>query len=141
MNACCSSNAAAANSRAGTSPAPAQAQACCQSAKHYRPHADVVEAENEFRIAVDVPGATSESVELDLNNGVLTITANVPARERQGAAWLRREYGVGAYRRTFQLGDGIDTEGIAAELAHGVLTVTLPKTAARRSRKIEVRNN
>lgn len=141
MNTCCATpTSTAANGRSNTSNTAVGATPRT-SAKHYRPHVDVLENDREFRIVADVPGATSESIELDLNQGVLTITANVPPREKSGAQWLRREYGVGGYRRTFHLGDAIDTSAIDAELSNGVLTVRLPKTAAKQARKIEVRNN
>jgi HSP20 family protein len=52
---------------------------------------------------------------------------------------LRQEYGVGDYRRSFRLGDGFDASQITAELARGVLTVRVPRVAAVRPRRVEVR--
>jgi HSP20 family molecular chaperone IbpA len=52
---------------------------------------------------------------------------------------VRQEYGVGDYRRSFRLGDGFDASQITADLARGVLTVRIPRLAAVRPRKVEVR--
>jgi HSP20 family protein len=109
--------------------------------KFYRPAIDVVETGDAYIIHADVPGATAGSIDLSFEKGVLTVTASVPPRERAGASALRREYGVGSYRRSFQLGDSIDSNAIGAELHNGVLTITLPKAAEQRARKIEVRHN
>jgi HSP20 family protein len=55
--------------------------------------------------------------------------------------YLLREYGVGDFRRTFQIGEGIDAAKIAAELREGVLTVHLPKAPELMPRKIAVKAN
>ena len=52
---------------------------------------------------------------------------------------VRQEGGVGDYRRSFRLGDGFDASQITADLARGVLTVRIPRLAAVRPRKVEVR--
>lgn len=137
MNTCCSPNTRS-NSCATTNAARAASAA---AEKFYRPVIDVVETGDAHIIHADVPGATPESIDLSFEKGVLTVTASVPPRERDGASVLRREYGVGSYRRSFQLGDAIDSNGIGAELHNGVLTITLPKAAEQRARKIEVRHN
>ncbi|MFM7041748.1 MAG: Hsp20/alpha crystallin family protein [Planctomycetaceae bacterium] len=52
---------------------------------------------------------------------------------------VRQECGVGDYRRSFRLGDYFDASQITADLARGVLTVRIPRLAAVRPRKVEVR--
>jgi HSP20 family molecular chaperone IbpA len=49
------------------------------------------------------------------------------------------ERGHGAFARTFEFGTKIATEAVSADLADGVLTITLPKAAPQAARKIEVR--
>jgi HSP20 family protein len=66
------------------------------------------------------------------------VHAPVAARPLPGRM-LRQEYGVGDYRRSFRLGDGFDASQITAELARGVLTVRVPRVAAVRPRRVEVR--
>jgi len=62
----------------------------------------------------------------------------VPARELPGRA-VRQEYGIGNYRRSFRLGDGFDGSAISADYRRGMLTIRVPRLAAVRPRKVEVR--
>jgi len=61
----------------------------------------------------------------------------VPGRPRTGTP-VRQEYGVGDYRRSFQIGEGFDGSQIAAAYRNGVLTVRIPRLAAVRPRTIPV---
>ena len=60
-------------------------------------------------------------------------------RPEQPGRPVRQEYGIGNYRRSFRLGEGFDTAQITADYARGVLTVRVPRLAAVRPRKVEVR--
>lgn len=104
----------------------------------YRPEIDIRETPEAFIVEADVPGATPESVDLTVDQGVLTLRVGVPGRSPDGARRLVREYGVGSYERSFRIGEGVDTEKIGAELKDGVLTLTLPKSETTRARKIKV---
>jgi HSP20 family protein len=87
---------------------------------------------------VDLPGVRSEQVDLNVQDGVLTLKASVAPRWREGARGMLCEYGVGDYVREFRLGEAIDTTRISAEMKNGVLTLKLPKVEAARPRKIQV---
>lgn len=108
--------------------------------REFIPACDIVESKEDLQLFIDMPGAKSESVELDLKNGALTITARVEDRVPADMNFLLREYGIGDFRRSFNIGEGIDANEISAALRNGVLTVTLPKSEAIRPRKIEVKN-
>jgi len=103
------------------------------------PTVDIIENGNELLLVADVPGAKADSVDIDYERGVLTIEARVEPRQAENADYLLREYGVGDFCRSFQIGEGIDAEKIHAEIANGVLTLHLPKTEALKPRKVEVR--
>ena len=108
-------------------------------ADHYfRPNVDIVELPHELVLFADTPGAKSDSIDVQFENGELTVRAEVEPR-RLDANYLLREYGVGGFVRTFRVGDQIDASRITAEYADGVLKLHLPKAAAIRPRKIEVR--
>ena len=104
----------------------------------FRPDVDIYETGDEYVVTADVPGAKPETIDLNVENGVLTLRAAVTERGPEGARPVAREYGVGAYERSFRIGEGIDTARIGAELRHGVLTLRLPKAETTRSRKITV---
>jgi HSP20 family molecular chaperone IbpA len=62
-------------------------------------------------------------------------------RSPSGAAvhYHQVERGHGAFRRTFEFAEKIDTEHVTADLAEGVLTITILKVPPPPARKIEVR--
>lgn len=111
-----------------------------RSGRVYRPNVDIIERADELLLMADVPGVRGEDVDIQYENGLLSIRAAVNPRQREGAAscvWC--EYGIGDFERSFQVGEGIDPARIQAECANGVLTVHLPKTEAVKPRKITVK--
>lgn len=104
----------------------------------FRPPVDVAENESSFIITADVPGSTAEQIGIDLDRGVLTLTARVEPRPVDPARPLRREFGVGDWRRVFRVGDSVDASAVTADYTAGVLTIRLPKTQSARARKITV---
>lgn len=100
------------------------------------PPVDIAEFDHEITLTLDLPGASPESVNVDLDKGNLTIHASV--EPRAGARWLRREYGVGDYHRVFEVSDQIDSGAVTAEFNAGVLTVHLPKAAKAVARRVTV---
>ena len=104
----------------------------------FRPNCDIVETADELRIYADVPGATSEDIDIHFEKGALTIHAKVNERRQAEAKYALREYGVGGFFRTFQVDESIDTGRIRAEVKGGVLILHLPKSEAVKPRKIAV---
>jgi HSP20 family molecular chaperone IbpA len=98
---------------------------------------DIVELAEELVVHADVPGARAEDIDVNFEDGALTIYAKVPARSPSGPVLLR-EYGIGDYRRTFRVSEQIDASRISAQYRHGVLTLHLPKAERARPRKIKV---
>jgi HSP20 family molecular chaperone IbpA len=104
----------------------------------YQPNVDIRDLGNEVVFDADIPGAKADGIDVSFEDGVLSVQASVPAREIPGRAILQ-EYGIGNYRRSFRLGEGFDASQIAADYRRGVLTVRVPRVAAVRPRKVEVR--
>lgn len=104
----------------------------------FRPNVDIVETESELLLVADVPGANEDSLDMDFERGQLSIRAKVMPRQKEDTTYVRREYEVGAFFRSFQVGEAIDSGKISAGLKNGVLTVHLPKTEAVKARKIPV---
>jgi len=105
------------------------------------PAVDVVEKDTEYRITAELPGMDEKDVEVKLAGDVLTISGEKKdEHEEKEKHFSFSERRYGAFKRTFQLPEGVDCEKIAASFEKGVLTVTLPKTAAAKSaeKKIEV---
>jgi HSP20 family molecular chaperone IbpA len=107
----------------------------------FAPLVDVYQKDDGTIVLVaEVPGAAADSVDIRVDKGVLTIeaTANVPQPEGEFTRTYTGFVG-GRYFRAFALSDEVDREKIDASLADGVLTVTLPRAAAARTRKIEIK--
>jgi HSP20 family protein len=103
----------------------------------FTPNVDILENAEELTLVADMPGVNPDSVDIQYERGELTIRGRVAPRNEQHA-FLLNEYGVGDFYRVFQLGEGVDNARISAEIAHGVLTVHLPKVERIKPRKIEV---
>jgi len=106
--------------------------------RFYSPPVDILEKEDEILLVADVPGARPGDVDIEFEDGLLTVHAKVQPRYPEGAEFLRQEYGVGDYLRSFQVSEAIDVAKITAEYANGVLTLHLPKSVGLRPRKIAV---
>jgi HSP20 family protein len=106
------------------------------------PAIDVIEAEKEYRIKVELPGMDAGNVELTLSGDMLTIKGEKKdEREEKSESYHLSERRFGSFRRSFQLPRGVDRERVDASFDKGVLTVTLPKTAeaAAQQRKIDIK--
>jgi HSP20 family protein len=105
------------------------------------PHMDVSETDNEIAITADLPGVAPNDVSVMLNDDILTISGERKAEhqeERKNFHVMERTHGT--FQRSLRLPFAVDPSQVQAHFEHGVLRVTLPKTAAtQRSRRIEVR--
>jgi len=104
----------------------------------FRPRIDIFETDEQLVLYGDLPGVAPDMLDIEFENGVLTIHGKVD-RRHDVAQSLYREYGVGDYYRTFNVSEVIDSTKITAELKNGVLMVRLPKSDAVKPRRIEVR--
>jgi HSP20 family protein len=105
------------------------------------PLVDIYEAEDgTTMLLAEVPGAKSESLDIRVDKGVLTLRADAALPET-GDEYAPTYTGFvgGEYFRAFALSDEIDREGIEASLENGLLTLKLPKAAEAMTRKIEIK--
>ncbi len=91
-----------------------------------------------FVIEFDLPGASRESIDLDVERNVLTVRAE---RMAKNGDWemLATERPRGHFSRQLVLGDNLDLERIDAAYADGVLRLTVPVAEKAKPRKIEIR--
>ncbi len=117
----------------------AEAAERTRSGQVYRPNVDILETASELTLIADVPGVKSEDIDIDFEEGVLTIQGKIASRYADGTRFLLHEYGIGDFYRTFRVSEQINVSGVQAECAGGVLTVHLPKVEAAKPRKIAVK--
>lgn len=107
----------------------------------WAPAVDVYETADRYVIAAELPGLTLEDVDLAVEETRITIRgrrAEGGLGQADGRQYHQVERGHGAFVRTFDLGNPIDTAGVSATLTDGVLTVTVRKHAPPPARRIEV---
>jgi HSP20 family molecular chaperone IbpA len=108
-------------------------------ARHYVANTDVYETEAELTLVMEIPGVEKKDLDVQLENDVLRVEGRIDFSKYEGLEPVYAEYNVGHFVRAFTLSNKIDQEGITAELAEGVLTLTLRKAKSAAQRRIEVR--
>ena len=111
-----------------------------ESLPTFEPQVDIVGKSGSLVILADMPGVRKEDVEVVLESGTLTISAEVHPSQYEGMEIQRQEYDVGNYQRHFRLGEGLDDEKVQAVIKNGVLCLTIPKSTKYTSRRIEIKS-
>lgn len=101
------------------------------------PPVDVFENEDELLVVADVPGATADGIDVQIEKGQLSILAR-RSDEFVGTT-LANEYRARDYFRVFSVPQGIDASKIDARLTAGILRLRLPKSESLKPRRIEVK--
>lgn len=112
-------------------------RACSPSPRPASVAVDIHETDQAFVIEADLPGFGRESLDIQVDAGILSLTASRQAKEDRGEAKLA-ERRTGEVSRAFRLPESVDPEAISAKLEHGVLTLTLNKRDEVKPRKVEV---
>lgn len=108
-------------------------------ARYFVPSTDIYETEDALTLEMEVPGAEKKDVSIQLENDVLRVEGRIDFSKYEELEPVYAEYNVGHYARTFTLSSKIDRDGISAELADGVLTLTLKKSKEALPRQIAIR--
>lgn len=103
---------------------------------------DIRDNGNEYVLEADLPGFSKGDINIDIQDGRLTINAErhseFEEKDKKGN-YVRCERSYGKFSRSFDT-TGIDTDAIKAGFADGVLTLTMPKLVETKpaSRKLEI---
>src|ERR1700759_4354750 len=100
---------------------------------------DAYRKDDSFLLQLDLPGVTPDSIDLTVEDNVLTISAERPAPARSdGVESVIAERTFGTSTRQVFLGKTLDSERIEASYEGGVLTVAIPVAEQAKPRRIEV---
>ena len=94
----------------------------------YSPLMNVSETESDYLIMMDLPGVEKKDVDVDLNNGILTVSGERKTSEksdRNNRIWHEATYGT--FSRSFELNSDIVEDKIKANFKDGVLNIAMPK--------------
>ena len=91
---------------------------------------DVRETEDAIEADIDLPGVKKDEIQVHLENGYLTVSAEKHADKQAGKGkYLRQERYSGTVSRTFYVGDALKPDDVKAKYEDGVLVVSLSKKA------------
>jgi HSP20 family protein len=106
------------------------------------PRTDIIERKSDYIITAEMPGISKDNFKVEIENNVLTIHGKKFAQENsEGDQQFRSERQYGNYRRSFRLGDEIDSEKIDARYDSGILEIVLPKSKKAKPKMVEVKIN
>lgn len=89
---------------------------------------NIVETGNSYRVEVAAPGFAKENFRLSIDNGVITIKGEkIMTQQNNTEQYLRQEFAVDNFERSFNLPKAVDTNKIDASYREGILFVTLGK--------------
>ncbi len=100
---------------------------------------DVDEDDESITIEAEMPGFKRDEIEVNVENGVLTIKGERQAKEGNGRKRHMSERRYTRVQRSFSLPRSVDGSDVDATMSDGILTVRLNKTEASKPRKIEIR--
>jgi HSP20 family molecular chaperone IbpA len=110
-----------------------------RAAKVYNPDVDIMEGKDRIVVIADMPGVNENSVEVTLDDNVLTIYGRVDWKLPEKMKLTHAEYGVGDYQRIFTISGEINRERIEANVKNGVLRLVMPKNDVPKMKKIAVK--
>ena len=93
---------------------------------------------DEFVVHFDLPGVDPASIDLTVENNVLTVRAERKWSVDDVDKVAINERPQGTFSRQLFLGEQLDTERIAAGYEHGVLTLTIPMAEQAKPKKVEI---
>ena len=103
------------------------------------PAVDIVEEKDRFVLRADVPGVKPDDIEVNMENGVLTVAGQRHEEKREEQEGMHRVERVsGRFYRRFSLPDTANADEISARSKDGILEVVIPKQAAVQARRITV---
>ena len=110
-----------------------------QSVADWAPAVDIIEEKDRFVLKADVPGVKPEDIDVNMENGVLSVSGHRHEESTEQADGIKRiERLSGRFYRRFTLPEAADADGISAKCANGILEVVIPKQPAVQARRITV---
>ncbi|MHC1692024.1 MAG: Hsp20/alpha crystallin family protein [Sphaerochaetaceae bacterium] len=113
------------------------------------PSVDIKENDANYVLEAELPGYCEKNVDVNIDKHVLKISSvkeceneekkSEEKNEETNENYLIRERSCQSFERSFTLPEGIDEENIEGEFKNGILTITIPKVAAKQPKRIEVK--
>ena len=109
------------------------------STRNWVPAVDIFEEKERFVVRADVPGVKPADIEINMDNGILTVSGERHDEDRSNVDGVSRyERTAGRFLRRFSLPDTADADAVKASSANGILEIAIPKQPAVQARRITV---
>ena len=107
--------------------------------RRWIPAMDLVETKDHLLLRADLPGLSEEDVNIEIKDGVLTVSGERKAEhEEKSEGFYRVERAFGSFSRSLNLPDGIDAGQVNASFDNGVLEVKIPKPAESKPHRVQI---
>ena len=104
----------------------------------WTPLADLSETDDAYTVKVDLPGVHKDQVQVQVQDRQLSVTGEIPEPQENDGRQHRRSRRTGRFELHTYLPGEVNSDAVRAELADGVLTVTVPKAEASKPHKVEI---
>lgn len=105
----------------------------------FAPAFEVKETKDSYLFKADLPGVKQQDIDVNLTGNRLTISGKREAeKQEKNDAYYTYERSYGSFTRAFTMPDGIDPNGIHADLRDGVLTINVPKKPEAQPKKVTI---
>lgn len=109
-----------------------------RASEHYiKPLVNIIETEDGLTLLADIPGAAKETMDINVEKGILTV--NAPVSQSIVGRSIYTEFDFAHYYRQFTIPETLDHEKSKAEFINGVLTLKVPVAEAAKPRRIEIK--
>jgi HSP20 family protein len=102
------------------------------------PPVDVAETQEKILVRAELPGMKQEDIQIEFENGLLTLRGERKIEKQEAVTWLRVERTYGNFSRSFTLPRTIDAERISAVYRDGILEIEVPKREEAKPKQIRI---
>ena len=99
------------------------------------PKVNVYEYDDKIGIVAEIPGLDKKNVSVDVEDQVLTISGDKHGFDDSGGKCITRELKQSSFKRSFNLGDHLDGDGVSAQFKDGMLSISIPKKEPEQPKK------
>lgn len=92
------------------------------------PAIDLIDVSDKFIILAMLPGVEREEIDLSVSERAITLRGERKRETAEGARYIRRERGYGAFEKKIELPEPIQTDKVSAKYTDGILNIILPKS-------------
>jgi len=109
------------------------------SSNAFVPGIDISETDDQFQVAVELPGMERDDIEVSLENNILSVSGERKFEEKEnGKKYHKVENHYGAFTRSVQLPDNVDSDSVDARYEDGILHINVDKSEDKVRKKIEI---